>query len=222
MKPALFLSAVLALALPPAPAQHVTDQAGFISDGLERTLNARLEAVAQRGPQVVVWIGPAPTDAAIEDWAARTFEHWGIGHAGKDDGVGLFVFPDQRKLRIEVGYGLEDRLTDAAASRIIAEQFVPRARAGDADGAVRATVDAVLATVAGEAAPTAYQPRPVPTPLRLGLYGALGLLMLILFITHPRLAFLLLFNIASGRGGRGGGFSGGGGRSGGGGARGSW
>ncbi|HZA12877.1 MAG TPA: TPM domain-containing protein, partial [Myxococcaceae bacterium] len=117
---------------PPAPSRWVTDTVGFISESTRRGLDARLERYERdTGRQVIVWIGGSLGDEVLEDWAARTFEAWGIGKKGKDDGVALFVFARDRKLRIEVGYGLEDVLPDLIASRIIQEEAVPRLRAGD-------------------------------------------------------------------------------------------
>jgi uncharacterized protein len=144
-------------------------------------------------------------------------------------------------VRIEVGYGLEDRVPDLVASRIIRDTIAPRLQAGDRDGAVTAGVDALLAAInrEGPTAPatTGYE-RPGARPLTLGqkiLFGLIGLFLLWLVITHPALVYYLLVNILSSSGGGGGyrgggswggggggGFSGGGGRSGGGGATGSW
>jgi uncharacterized protein len=135
-----------------------------------------------------------------------------------------------RRLRIEVGYGLEETIPDALAGRVIAEELAPRLERGDADGAVRAAVERLIAISAGEAgAAGGGEGQPAPKrPMTLGekiLVGIAVLFFLILFITNPSLALYLLFTILSGgRGGGGGrgGFMGGGGRSGGGGASGSW
>jgi len=159
----------------------------------------------------------------------RTFEAWKVGRKGMDDGLVLFILVQDRKLRIEVGYGLEGQMPDAMASRIIREAITPRLSTGDWDGAVSSGVDQILATLGGEAESAAAQPQ-VPAQRSLGLgeilfFGLLGLGFLFLLITHPSLAIGLLFSLLSGgRGGgrSGGGWSGGGGRSGGGGASGSW
>ncbi len=146
----------------------------------------------------------------------------------------LFIFKDDHRLRIEVGYGLEDRVPDLLASRIINDDMVPRIRAGDDDGAVRTGVDRLIQTIggAGGAHPAAHK-RPA--------WVSVAIVILILMaggfiITHPALAAVIL--ASSGRrgggwgggggfggggfSGGGGGFSGGGGGSGGGGASGSW
>jgi len=164
----------------------------------------------------------------------RTFAAWRVGRQGSDDGVVLFVMADDRKLRIEVGYGLEERLPDIRAARIIRDQIAPRLQAGDRDGAAQAGVGAILDALGGAGAPAADVPGANAPQAHLSLgemivLGILGLLVLGFIVTHPGLALLLLTNMGSGRrgggggfGGGGGGFSGGGGRSGGGGASGSW
>lgn len=221
---------------PPAPTRWATDTAGFLSPQTVRALDARLAAYERdTGRQVIVWVGKTTGDTTIEDWAVRTFEAWGIGRKGRDDGVALFVFSEDRQLRIEVGYGLEGDLPDALASRIIRDEALPRLRAGQPDAAVQATVGAILSRLGGEtgthpqprAAP-AVRPRPEPSTGQKIVFGLLALGLLFLVITNPRLAMQLLFVFLSsggrggGGGGGGGGFGGGGGRSGGGGASGSW
>ncbi len=222
---------------PPAPAQWVTDSTGFIDGATKQSLNDRLRRFEKdTGHQIVVWIGNDSAGIPIEDWAVKTFEAWGIGKRGKDDGAALFIFSGERKLRIEVGYGLEGVIPDAIANRIIQEEAVPLLRQGDPNSAVTATVSAMLRAVGGERDGPVDQRvthRRGQVQITLAqkiVYGILGLLLLIFFVTHPRLALLLLFQMMSGRGGRGhggfggggGGFGGGGGRSGGGGASGSW
>lgn len=220
---------------PPAPARWVTDTVGFLSEPTRRALDARLERYERdTGRQVIVWIGESTGDVPLEEWAARTFEAWGIGGKGRDDGAALFVFAKDRRLRIEVGYGLEPVVPDAIASRLIQQEAIPRLRAGDPDGAVSATVGALLGALGGEtspppAGPTVHPSRPAPGTGQLILLGVLGLILLVFLVTHPRMALFLLFQIMSSggsgggwRGGGGGGFRGGGGRSGGGGASGSW
>ncbi len=235
---AVALLAVAALAraetpIPPAPDHWVTDRAGFLSAATAADLDARLDDYARRtGHQVLVYIDHTPGGVPIEDWSVRAFERWRVGRSGIDDGLVLLVFADDHSVRFEVGYGLEDRVPDAIAKRIIEEQIVPRIRAGDHDGAIRAGVGAVTAAIGGAtgSAPLVGEPARAPVPTWMKVAGGIALLLLIGFmVTHPSLAWLMLLTIGGGRGGGGwggggggGGFSGGGGRSGGGGASGSW
>jgi uncharacterized protein len=213
----------------------------MLSPETRGALDAKLESYENAtGHQVVVWIGTKLGDVPIDDLAVRMFEAWRIGRKGHDDGVLLLVLADERKLDIEVGYGLEDRLPDARAKQIIEDVMVPRLRAGDADGALTQGVDAILDGIEGKpfapgakGAPPARDGAPAPGAASRVLLGLLALAFVLLLVTHPSLALNLLFVLGSGgRGGFGGGgfggggddrgFSGGGGRSGGGGARGSW
>jgi uncharacterized membrane protein YgcG len=85
-----------------------------------RTLNARLSEYQQAtGGQLIVYVAPTTGDAPIEDWAVRAFAKWKVGRKGLDDGLALFIMPQDRKIRIEVGYGLEAIIPDAIASRVI-------------------------------------------------------------------------------------------------------
>ena len=220
--------------IPSAPARWVTDAVGFMSPAAADKLNAQLEAYERStGHQFIVWIGDTTDGPPIEDWAVRAFQQWKIGRKGLDDGIALFIMSADRRLRIEVGYGLEGQVPDAIASRIINEIIVPRVQAGDRDGAVEAGMEALMRIAGGESLPPRVNRRE-PAPLTLGqliLFGIIGIFVLLFFLTHPTLAMYLLASILSGGGGRrgdggggwsGGGFSGGGGRSGGGGASGSW
>ena len=230
MLAALVLAAVAAAApTPPAPARWVEDHAAFLSPATRAALDARLEGYERAtGHQVVVWIGKTIGGAPLEDWAVQTFAAWKVGRKGLDDGIVMFILAGDRAIDIEVGYGLEDRVPDAIASRIIRDVMTPRLRAGDRDAAVTSGVDALLAAIEGHPWAGAGAERPVTMPAGewIGL-GVLVLVALVLFLRHPRLG-LWIFLTSIGRGGGlggwggGGGFSGGGGRSGGGGARGSW
>lgn len=215
----------------------MTDTVGFLSPETRTALERHLEASARSsGNQVLVWIGDSSGDTPVEDWTVRAFERWRVGQKGLDNGLVLFVFAGDRTVRVEVGYGLEDRVPDVVASRVIREVMVPRIQAGDRDGAVTAGVGALLEAIGVPPATAAERPAPAadgrgrpaqgPTPGQIVLFVILGIGFVILFITNPTLAMYLLISILSGgRGGGvggGGGFSGGGGRSGGGGATGSW
>src|SRR5205085_323723 len=112
--------------IPPTPRAHVTDTASFMSAEAARSLDARLaDYEHSTGHQLIIYIGRTTGGVPIEDWAVRAFEVWKVGRKGLDDGLVLFIMSDDRKLRIEVGYGLEGQVPDAIASRIINEVIVP-------------------------------------------------------------------------------------------------
>jgi uncharacterized protein len=217
--------------IPPSPTEWVTDTAHFLSPETVGSLNARLAAYQQAtGHQLIVYIGATTGDAPIEDWAVRAFANWKVGRKGLDDGLALFIMPQDHKMRIEVGYGLEAVVPDVIASRVINDVMAPRIQAGHPDDAVTAAIDSLTGVIGGQAdthppTPTPDRSRPL-TVFQWIFYGIAGILILALVITHPAMAFYLLANIMSGNGsgggGGGGGFNGGGGRSGGGGASGSW
>ena len=222
--------------IPPAPGRWATDLAGFLSRRTVEALDARLEAYErQTGHQLLVWIGRTiGEDAALEDWAVRTFEAWKVGRKGIDDGLVLFILAEDRKIRIEVGYGLEDKVPDIYAFRVIDNILAPGIRAGRPDEAVDAAVTALIGYISGDTKAAGEAPtRRRGQDAAKSIFGGIVLLILIvLFITNPSFALWLLISMISGGGrggggggwggGGGGGFGGGGGRSGGGGASGGW
>ncbi len=138
--------------IPPSPARWATDTAGFLKPQTVGDLDARLRAYqSQTGHQVLVYVTPTTGTTPTEDWTVRAFARWKVGRKGLDDGLILFVFPTDRKVRIEVGYGLEQTVPDATAARIIRDTITPKIRAGQSDDAVVAGVDAVLGAIGGEA-----------------------------------------------------------------------
>ena len=146
----ILASLVLAAALtaPPRPTQYVTDNAGALSTGTVANLDAELKHYEDAtGHRVIVWIGQTTGDVPLEDWTVNAAQTWKIGRKSQDDGAVLFLFMKDRRIRIEVGYGLEGSLTDADSSVIINETIRPKMRAGDADGAVQAGVDQMLLTI---------------------------------------------------------------------------
>jgi uncharacterized protein len=221
--------------IPPAPTRWVTDPTALLTPATRSKLDARLESYERATHhQVIVWIGTTLGGAPVEEWAANAFRAWGIGRKGEDDGVAIFIFRADRALRIEVGYGVEDRLPDAYASQIVRDVMTPALRANQPDAAVTGAVDQVLSRLGGEPngvvvpplADSTKRPARAPSPVSI-IFGIIGLIALLVFaITHPRLALFMLWTIVSrgagGGFGGGSGFSGRGGRSGGGGASGSW
>ncbi|HEX4997798.1 MAG TPA: TPM domain-containing protein [Terriglobia bacterium] len=138
--------------LPPAPDKYLVDSANIIPPAKAAQINEELAAFDRdTSSQVVVAIYPSlPANATIEDYANRLFHHWKIGQASKDNGVLLLIFTMDRKLRIEVGYGLEGALPDALANRIIVNEITPAFRSGDYAGGVEAGVTAMMAATRGE------------------------------------------------------------------------
>lgn len=232
-------------AIPPSPTRWVTDTVGFISPATRDQLDAKLAQYNRAtGHQVIVWIGDTTGDVPLEDWTIQAFTKWKVGRKGLDDGLTLFIFAHDRKLRIEVGYGLEDKVPDVIASRIIRETIVPLIKAGDHDQAVSAGVDQIIAAIGGHPPPTQ---RPAAQERGSSIFALLSVLpfvafwffVLILIIRSRGHAGWAAYGIASsggfwgsgsssssgGFGGGdfgGGGFSGGGGGGGGGGASGGW
>jgi uncharacterized protein len=143
--------------LPAKPSRWLTDQAGVLSPASAEAIDRKLEAFEkQQGTQLLVAIFRAlPEDEALEDFTQRTAESWGVGRAKEDDGAVLFAFVDDRKLRLEVGYGLEGALTDLESKAILDDVLVPRLRQGDWDGGIAAATDAMIEAVKGEYQPSA-------------------------------------------------------------------
>ena len=247
---------VLALGLMAAPASaaptfppltgRVVDDAHVLSPATAADLTAKLaDLEAKTGRQLVVVTLPSLQGYEIEDYGYQLGRAWGIGQKGKDNGVLFIVAPNEHKVRIEVGYGLEPILTDALSSVILQTQVLPRFRAGDVQGGVVAGTDAIIAQLSADPtaaaanvqqATQAAQPHGVP-------FGAI-IVLIILFLVFSGLFrshmgggmgwLLPMMILGSGsRGGGwgggdgggsfgGGGFSGGGGSFGGGGASGGW
>jgi len=141
------------IAVPPLTTR-VTDLTATLSgvqvNALEQKL-AQLEA--RTGNQVAVLLVPSTQPDTIEQFAIRVFDQWKVGRKGVDDGVLLLVAKNDRKLRIEVGRGLEGVIPDAYAKRIIDEEITPRFRQGDFSGGIGAGVDRVIELVEGESMP---------------------------------------------------------------------
>jgi uncharacterized protein len=227
---------------------RVVDAANILKpegrSGLEQKLKAHEDKTTD---QVVVATVPSLGGLTVEDYANRLYRHWRLGQREKNNGALLLVAPNERKVRIEVGYGLEGALTDALTKVIITTAIAPRFKAGDFAGGLNAGVDAILSILTGDA--EEWQRR---AKVRSDESHPIDpLVALVIFL----LLFIVVARLMSGgrgprryhrtRGGRwiaipvptsggwgggwsgggwtgGGGFSGGGGSSGGGGASGSW
>lgn len=216
---------------------RVVDQADMLPEKVEKSLSQMLEAHEQSTTeQVVVVTLPDLQGYAIEDYGYQLGRHWGIGQEGEDNGALLIVAEDERRIRIEVGYGLEGRLTDATASTIINQIITPAFREGDFATGIANGAAAMVQVLGGEPlavpesrGPVAGDDKPHP---------AIGILFFIIVLTaffsggvgggrggrRALLAGALIGGLGGGRGGGfgGGGFGGGGGGFGGGGASGGW
>ena len=142
--------AAVAQTFPPLTGR-VVDQANILSPATEASLTERLAAVeARNGAQVVVATVPSLQGYEIEDYGYRLGRAWGIGQAERNNGAIFLVAPNERRVRIEVGYGLEPVLTDALSSVILQQRVLPRFREGDVEGGVVSGVDAVIQQVSAE------------------------------------------------------------------------
>lgn len=237
----LILLVVLLLAGPlgalalevPEPSGYVNDRAGMISPDIELKLEEFLRSFeASDSTQLVVLTIESLEGEALGEYSLKVAEAWQIGQQGRDNGALLLIAQKERKIRIEVGYGLEGRLTDLLAGRIVDREISPRFQAGDFEGGIIAGVRAMAEAVRGEyqgSGTTAQKKRRNP-------FGALALLLFLgpgmLLLSgggrrgrHRRGSFWIggMGGMGGGRGGfGGGGFRGGGGGFGGGGASGGW
>jgi uncharacterized protein len=150
-------AALADVAVPPLTGR-VVDQTGTLSSGdiasLDRTLR---DFEAKKGSQIAVLIVPTTHPETIEQYSIRVAEAWKIGRKKIDDGAILVVAKNDRKLRIEVGYGLEGVLTDVTAKRIIDEVITPKLRSGDFAGGISDGADRILRVVDGEPLPIPAQ-----------------------------------------------------------------
>lgn len=138
--------------IPPAPKKFFNDYAGVVSGAVGAELEQKLEQFEKdTSSQIVVAIfREMQTDSSVEDYTFRVKQAWGVGQKGKDNGVVLFVFLTNRKVYIQVGYGLEAVVTDALAKMIIINEITPRFRAQDYTGGIRAATLALMDAAKGE------------------------------------------------------------------------
>src|SRR5689334_11249289 len=156
--PALVLPA-LALVAVPQLTGRVVDQTGTLSSGDIAQLTQTLADLERRkGSQIAVLIVPTTDGEAIEPFSLRVAEAWKIGRKKVDDGALLVVAKNDRRLRIEVGYGLEGALTDVTTKRIIDEVITPKFKSGDFAGGISAGVDRMVRVAEGEKLPEPEPP----------------------------------------------------------------
>ncbi|MGN6182191.1 MAG: TPM domain-containing protein [Thermoanaerobaculia bacterium] len=238
--------------VPPAPTQWVTDEAGLLGGTEADLLNRKLRDFEQQtGAQFIVYIFKSLEGDSLESFTIRAVETWKVGQKKYDNGLVLFVFADDRKTRVEVGYGLEGTITDAVSSRVLRELLRPKFQAGDYAGGINAAADELMRRIrTGEKPVEPLQPanrQPQGQSGDIGIVPLLILLFVIFFVIAPMFSrrragcsgciFPFFFpggGITFGGGGGGfssggfgggfggGGFSGGGGGFGGGGASGDW
>ncbi|AZF41537.1 hypothetical protein C4J87_1362 [Pseudomonas sp. R1-43-08] len=227
----------------PALTGRVVDNAQMIDPAVREQLTQQLQALEQTsGDQIVVVTVPDLQGVPIEDYGYQLGRQWGIGQKGKDNGALLIVARDERKLRIEVGYGLEGVLTDAQSWVIINQVIAPKFKAGNFSQGISDGVAAMIQVVGGEplAVPARVaDPWSAPKDNPALSIGFFILLIGVLWLCHrmglPVGTILLVILSLIGRGGGGGGgggggsgggggggFRGGGGGFGGGGASGGW
>lgn len=216
--------------------RRVTDLTNTLSAAEINALEGDLAAFEDSTScQIVVLMIPTLGDQSLEDFALRTAQSNGVGREKQDNGVLLLVVKDDRKIRIEVGYGLEGSLTDALSSQIIRREITPYFRSGDYYSGIKAGMDAIMLATRNE-----YKAEKTKSTSNnsSSFFVLLFFLMIFVFVVRSArrrsgaLAMLpfLLGSSASrsrgggwgGGGGGGGGFSGGGGSFGGGGASGGW
>lgn len=145
----LSAAAGYALDVPPLTGR-IVDRAGLLPPDLTASLSAELAAHEQRtGNQIALLTLPSLEGEPLEEFSHRVATAWKLGQRDIDNGVLVLVVPNDRRVRIEVGYGLEGTLTDAAASRIIRHEMIPRFRAGDFPGGIAAGLRAIMGTIEG-------------------------------------------------------------------------
>jgi uncharacterized protein len=175
------------VAIPPLTAR-VTDLTGTLSGEAVTRIESKLANLeAKKGSQIAVLIVPTTQPEEIEQFGIRVAEAWKLGRKGVDDGAILIVAKNDRRVRIEVGQGLEGVLPDAIANRIITETITPHFKLGDFDGGIEAGVDRMISVVNGE---------PLPEPDRKwehhgGLGHLLPLLLVVVFVASGVLRALL-------------------------------
>ena len=180
-----------ALSVPKQPQGYVSDYAGMLSGSQRAELEEKLHRFEEEtSNQVVVAAFPSLEGDSLEDFSIRLAEAWKIGRKGKDNGAILLIFKNDRKVRIEVGYGLEGALPDATCKLIIENEIVPRFRAGNFDEGIERAVDAILAATKGE-----YRAESKSSAGRTDYLGPAFLIAVFLGTALPILLLWLLFAV---------------------------
>jgi uncharacterized protein len=168
----------------------VVDEANILDQATRTTLTQKLaDLEAKTTDQLVVVTLKSLQGTSIEDFGYQLGRHWAIGQKDKNNGVLLIVVPSERKVRIEVGYGLEGTLTDAVTRLIIENAIVPRFRANDYPGGIARGVDDIISVLSGDAAE--WKARAAKRPDRLPGGGSIFIIALIAVI------FMMVYVIAA-------------------------
>jgi uncharacterized protein len=190
---------------------RIVDNAEILKPDTRKRLAETLRQHEQKTTnQVAVLTVPTLQGNSVEEFAVRVFEQWKLGQKGKDNGVLVVVAPQDRRMRIEVGYGLEGVLPDAIAARIIRNVMTPRFKQGNYDAGIAEGVEAIVAHLEGKEAPAAAEPQetrqgefikapdmPLEEKILFGafIFGIIGLFTIIGIITPGMGWFMYLFLI---------------------------
>jgi uncharacterized protein len=248
----LLAARVSALEVPPTPDHWFTDRAGLVTAEQAAQLDKKLQHFEQTsGAQFIIYVFPSLEGEPMEDFTIRCVEKWKVGQKKYDNGLVLFVFARDKKVRVEVAYGLEGTVTDLFSGALIRDVIAPRFQANDYFGGLNAAADAVIAKISKGEDPVAPMQRGSGRAQgkEINPIFVLAILFVVFFVILPMLSrrrgrsggcggcFPLFFFPGGGSGitfggggggfggggfGGGGGFSGGGGSFGGGGASGGW
>jgi uncharacterized protein len=176
----------------PANTGRVTDAAGIIDAATQTALITKLKALEDKsGIQLVVGTVKSLEGNDIAPYATALFRFWKLGEAAKNNGALLLIAPNERKVRIEVGYGLEGTLTDAVSKIIITNAIAPRFKAGDFAGGVTRGVDDIITTLTADAAEWHEKTQPTGRELTLANV-ALAFIPLLIFACPFVVLFLIL------------------------------
>lgn len=244
---ALCLAAFAALAplapaaevIPPKPAGYFNDYAGVVSKTAAQRFSEQLAQFERdTSNQIVVAVFPKmQSDSSVDDYTQRVAQSWGVGQKDRRNGAVLFVFVQDRKMYIQVGYGLEGALPDIRAFDITEYQIKPRFRANDYEGGLAAGIESIFQTIRGEykGSGRTHAERNAKSSGNIGFFVFLFIVLIIIFATRGSRKRGYRYSgfggpyIGGWSGGSsggwssgGGGFSGGGGSFGGGGAGSSW
>jgi uncharacterized protein len=201
--PVLFFLSVTAplyaLDVPPQPDGYVTDHAGMLSPATQSNIERGLQAFETKtSNQVVLVTFLSLEEEALEDFSIRLAEQWKVGQKGKENGVILLIFKNERKIRIEVGYGLEGALPDALAGTIISREIAPFFRDAKYEMGILRGLQSILMAIEGEYQPgrqskSGTRTHRQLTPQELAAMRQQGAFMLILALLGAGILFIFDF-----------------------------